>query len=74
MEELTSGGAEQRGKMESDGGVAPIYRRGERARRRQLTHELAMELAACQRARKRRKTIGGDNCVAPATSREVALG
>ena len=62
------------GKTESDNGGVPIYSREERARRRQLTHELATELAACQRVRKRCKMIGGDNCVAPAASREVALG
>ena len=72
--ELCGGGAGQRRKTEGEGGGAPIYSRGERARRRQLTHELATELAACQRARKRRKTIGGDSCVALAASREVALG
>ena len=67
--------AEQsRGETEDDRGGAPIYSRGERARRRQLMHELGTKLAACQRARKRRKTIGGDSCVAPAASREVALG
>ena len=74
-----SGGAERwqsraERKKEDDGGGAPIYSRGERARRRQLMHELGTKLAACQRARKRRKTIGGDSCVAPAASREVALG
>ena len=72
--ELIGGGAEQRGKTEDDGGGAPIYSREERIRCRQLTHELATEPAACHHTRKRRKTIGGGSCVAPATSREVALG
>ena len=79
MVATASGGADwwrsrAEGKTESDGGGAPIYSRGERARHRQLTHELATELAACQHARKRRKMIGGGSCVAPAASREVALG
>ena len=72
--ELIGGGLEQRGKMEDDGGGAPIYSREERVRCRQLTHELATEPAACHHARKRWKTIGGGSCVAPAASREVALG
>ena len=72
--ELRGGGAEQREKTEDDGGGAPIYSREERARRRQLTHELATELAACQHARNQRKMIGGGSCVAPAANREVALG
>ena len=62
------------GKTKSDGGGVPIYSREERARRRQLTHKLAAELAACQHARKRRKMLSGGSCVAPAASREVALG
>ena len=74
MAELIGGGAEQRGKTEDDGGGAPIYSREERARRQQLTHELATELAACHRVRKQRKSIGGSSCVAPAATREVALG
>ena len=62
------------GKTESDGGGVPIYSRKERARCRQLTHELATELATCHHTRKRRKMIGGGSCVARAASREVALG
>ena len=72
--ELCGDGAGQRRKTEDDGGGAPIYSRGERARRQQLTHELATELAACQHARKRCKMIGGGSCVASTASREVALG
>ena len=64
----------RRGKTEDDGGGAPIYSREERVRCRQLMHELATELAACHHARKRRETIGGGSCVAPAASREAALG
>ena len=74
-----SGGAERwqsraERKKEDDGGGAPIYRREGCVWCRQLTHELAMEPAACHRVRKRRKPIGGGSCVAPAASREVALG
>ena len=72
--ELTGSGAEQRGKTGTTAAVVAIYRRKGVARRRQRTNELATVPAACQRARKRRKSIGGDNHVAPAASREVALG
>ena len=74
-----SGGAKrwqsraERKKEDDGGGGAPIYSREGRIRRQQLTHELATEPAACHRTRKRRKTIGGGSCVAPAASREVAL-
>ena len=64
----------ERKKEDDDSGGAPIYSSEGRVRRRQLTHELATEPAACHRTRKRRKTIGGGSCVAPAASREVALG
>jgi len=72
--ELAGGGAEQREKTGTTTAVAAIYRREERARRRQLKPELATVPVACQRVRKQRKSVGGDNCVAPAASREVALG
>ena len=80
MAATASGGADrwrsraERKKEDDGGGGAPIYSREGRVRRRQLTHELAMEPAACHRTRKRRKTIDGGSCVAPAASREVALG
>ena len=64
----------ERKKEDDGGGGAPIYSREGRVRHRQLTHELTTELATCHRARKRRKLIGGGSCVAPAASREVALG
>ena len=64
----------ERKKEDDGGGGALIYSREGRVRRRQLTHELATEPAACHHTRKRRKTIGGGSCVAPAASREVALG
>ena len=72
--ELTGSGAEQRGKTGTTVAVAAIYRREGVARCRQRMNELATVLAACQCARKRRKSIGGENRVAPAASREVALG
>ena len=61
-------------KRRTTAAVAAIYRQEGDVRRRQRTNELAMVLATCQCTRKRRKSIGGDNCVAPAASREVALG
>ena len=64
----------ERKKEDDGGGGAAIYSREGRVRRRQLTHELAMEPTACHNTRKRQKTIGGGSCVAPAASREVALG
>ena len=77
--ELSGGGAERwrsrvERKKEDDDGGAPIYSREGCVRRRQLTHELATELATCHRARKQRKMIDGGSCLAPAASREVALG
>ena len=66
-------GEQTRGKKNDCGG-APIYRGEGRVRLRQLTYEVATETAACHHTRKQRKLIGDGSCVAPAASREVALG
>ena len=72
--ELADGEAEQRGKTGTTAAAAAIYSWEVVARRRQRTPELATAPAACHHARKQRKTLGGDIRVAPAASREVALG
>ena len=72
--ELRGGGGEQKGKTGTTAATVAIYSREGVARRRQRTPELATAPAACHRARKRRKMLGGDIRVVPAGSREVAFG
>ena len=69
-----SGGAEQKGKTGTTVAAATIYSQEGVAWRRQRTRGPATAPAASQCARKRRNLIGGDIRVAPAASREVALG
>ena len=64
----------RRGKTGMTTAAAAIYSREGVARRRQRTDGPATAPATCQGARKRRNPIGGDIRVAPAASREVALG
>ena len=77
---MVSGGADrwwsraERKKEDDGGGGAPIYSREGCVWRRQRMNELATVPAACHHARKRRKLIDGGSYMAPAASREVALG
>ena len=71
--ELRSGGAEQKGKTGTTVATVAIYSQEGVARRRQRTLEPATAPAACQRARKRHKMLGGGSCVAPAVSGDVNL-
>ena len=71
--ELHGGGAEQKGKTGTTAATVAIYSREGVARRRQRTLEPATAPAACQRVRKRCKTLGGGSCVAPAVSGDVNL-
>ena len=72
--ELAGGGAEQKGKTGMTAAAAAIYSREGVVRRRQRTNGPTTAPAVCQCVRKRRNLIGGDIRVAPAASREVALG
>ena len=68
-----SGGAERwRNREEKKGRTtvagAPIYRREGGVRRRQLPNEVATEIAACHRTRKRQRRSAASSCVAPAAS------